>query len=53
MEDILDVYAAPHTDEEPLITMDEASKQLLEDERPAEPLAPGRPARHAGDLHVL
>ena len=49
MEDILDVYAAPHTDEEPLICMDEASKQLLRDERPTEPLAPGRPARE--DYH--
>lgn len=45
MEDVLDVYAAPHTDEEPLICMDEASKQLLRDEQPAEPLAPGRPVR--------
>lgn len=49
MEDILDIYAAPHTDEEPLICMDEASKQLLRDERPTEPLAPGRPARE--DYH--
>jgi DDE superfamily endonuclease len=49
MEDVLDVYAAEHTPEEPLICMDEASKQLLRDERPAEPLAPGRPARE--DYH--
>ena len=49
MEDVLDVYAAEHTDEEPLITMDEASKQLLADGQPAEPLAPGRPARE--DYH--
>ena len=41
MEDVLDVYAAEHTPEEPLICMDEASKQLLRDERPPEPLAPG------------
>lgn len=45
MEDILDVYAAEHTAEEPLICMDESSKQLLAHEQePIEP-APGRPAR--------
>jgi hypothetical protein len=49
MEDILDLYAATHTPEEPLICMDESSKQLLRDEQPAEPLAPGRPARE--DYH--
>jgi hypothetical protein len=49
MEDVLDVYAAPHSEEEPLICMDEASKQLLRDEQPAQPLAPGRPARE--DYH--
>jgi hypothetical protein len=49
MEDILDLYAAPHSEEEPLICMDEASKQLLRDERPAEPPAPGRPMRE--DYH--
>lgn len=45
MEAILDVYAAEHPDDRPLICRDEASKQLLRDEQPAEPLAPGRPAR--------
>jgi hypothetical protein len=49
MEDILDLYAAEHTAEEPLICMDEASKQLLRDERPRTPVAPGRPARE--DYH--
>jgi len=49
MEDILDVYSAEHTPEEPLICMDEASKQLLRDERVGEPLAPGRSARE--DYH--
>jgi len=49
MEDVLDVYAAEQTPEEPLICMDEASKQLLRDERPAESLAPGRPTRE--DYH--
>jgi hypothetical protein len=49
MEDVLDIYAAEHTPEEPLICMDEASKQLLRDEQAAEPMAPGRPARE--DYH--
>jgi hypothetical protein len=49
MEDVLDLYAATHTAEEPLICMDEAAKQLIRDERPAEPVAPGRPARE--DYH--
>jgi hypothetical protein len=47
MEDVLDVYAAGHPPEAPLICMDEASKQLL---RGIEvPVAPGRPARE--DYH--
>jgi hypothetical protein len=49
MEEILDLYAAKHSDEEPLICMDEASKQRLRDERPAAPLTPGCPARE--DYH--
>jgi hypothetical protein len=49
MEDVLDVYAAPHSEEEPLICMDEASKQLIRDEQPAQPMAPGRAARE--DYH--
>jgi len=49
MENILDVYAAEDSPEEPLICMDEASKQLLCDCHPAEPLAPGHPTRE--DYH--
>jgi hypothetical protein len=49
MEDVLDVYAGQYSAEEPLICMDEASKQLLRDEQPAQPPAPGRPARE--DYH--
>jgi DDE superfamily endonuclease len=48
-EDVLDVYVAAHTPEEPLICMDEASKQLLRDARPGQPAVPGRPAR--ADYH--
>lgn len=49
MEEVLDLYAAEHTEEEPMICMDEASKQLLRDEQPASPMEPGRPARE--DYH--
>jgi len=49
MEDVLDVYTAPHSDDEPLICMDEAAKQLLGHERDPLPMAPGRPTRE--DYH--
>jgi len=49
MEEVLDVYAAEHSEEEPLICMDEASKQLLRDEQAPLPLEPGRPVRE--DYH--
>lgn len=49
MEAILDIYAQEHSAEEPLICMDEASKQLLRDDQPCEGPAPGRPARE--DYH--
>jgi hypothetical protein len=49
MEDVLDVYAATYADDEPLVCMDEACKQLLRNEWPAIPSAPGRPIRE--DYH--
>jgi len=49
MEEVLDLYVAPHTPEEPLICMDEASKQLLSSLQPNQPSAPGRPERE--DYH--
>jgi hypothetical protein len=49
METVLDTYTAEYSDEEPLICMDEASKQLLADEEPTLPMAPGRPQRE--DYH--
>lgn len=45
MEDVLDLYAADHPADEPLVCMDEASKQLVRDVTPAIPPAKGRPAR--------
>lgn len=49
MEEVLDVYASEHSADEPLICMDEASKQLLRDELPPLPLEPGHPIRE--DYH--
>ncbi len=49
MEDILDLYAADHPPEEPLVCMDEASKQLLRDVTPPIPMTSGRPVRE--DYH--
>ena len=49
MEEVLDQYAAEHPADEPLICMDEASKQLLIDVSDPAPPAPGRPARE--DYH--
>jgi DDE superfamily endonuclease len=45
MEDVLELYAADHPPEEPLVCMDEASKQLLRGGADPVPMAPGRPAR--------
>ena len=40
MEDVLDVYQRPFDEKQPLICLDEASKQLLCDLRPALPMEP-------------
>jgi hypothetical protein len=49
MEEVLDVYTLPPSEEIPLVCMDEASKQLLRDEQPSTPVAPGQTARE--DYH--
>ena len=41
MNDLLDLYAKPQDPEEPVICLDEKSKQLIEDVRPSLPVAPG------------
>jgi len=46
MEDVLDVYQMPRDPEVPLVCLDEASKQLLQDSRQPVPMKPGQPARH-------
>ncbi len=45
MEDILSCYEEPDHPEEPLIAVDEVSKQLLADKRPGRPCRPGKVAR--------
>ncbi len=45
MEDVLDVYQRPLDEKRPLICLDEASKQLLSEIRPALPVKPGQPLR--------
>jgi hypothetical protein len=45
MEQVLDTYALPPDEEEPLINMDEASKELHDQVQPPVPVAPGQPCR--------
>ena len=45
MEQVLDVYAQPPNEDEPLISMDEASKELHDHVHEPMPVAPGRPCR--------
>src|SRR5207244_3638383 len=42
MEDVLDLYHQSPADDEPLICMDEASKQLLDQVEPVIPVTPGQ-----------
>jgi hypothetical protein len=45
MEDVLALYASPRPEDEPLVCMDEASKQLLRHVVEPIPMATGRPER--------
>jgi hypothetical protein len=45
MEDVLSVYQRPLDEKRPLVCLDEASKQLLSDARPALPMVAGQPVR--------
>ncbi len=45
MEDVLDVYTRPYDPRRPQVCLDETSRQLLAETRPAQPAAPGHPAR--------
>jgi hypothetical protein len=46
MEDILTVYKRPYDPEQPLICMDETTKQLVKETRSTVPAEPGIPARY-------
>jgi len=45
MEEVLDAYAWPVNEDEPLVNMDETCKELHDHVQPPVPLAPGQPAR--------
>ena len=45
MEDVLDVYQRPYDATRPVVCLDEASRQLVNETRPRRPVAPGHPAR--------
>lgn len=45
MEDVLEVYARPYDEKRPMVCTDEASKQLVADITPPQPMLPGKPAR--------
>jgi transposase len=45
MYDLLDLYAQPYQAGEPVVCLDEKSKQLLKDSRPSVPIKPGSPMK--------
>jgi len=45
MEEVLDEYQKPHDEKHPMICMDEASRQLLDDVADPLPMQPGTPKR--------
>ena len=47
MEQVLDAYAWPLKEEEPLVAMDESSKELHSHVQPPVPVAPGQPSRES------
>jgi len=51
MEEVLDVYAEAPEEHEPLVCMDEASKQLLGHEKPPLPMESGKPLREDYHYH--
>ena len=46
MEDVLEVYTRPHDPAQPLVCLDETSKQLVAETRTPLPARPGRPVRY-------
>ena len=45
MYDVLELYARPYSEREPVICLDEKSKQLIRDSREGLPMKPGAPAK--------
>ena len=45
MYDLLELYARPWRADQPVVCIDEKSKQLLQDSRSSLPMAPGKPAQ--------
>jgi hypothetical protein len=45
MEDVLSLYARPHSKAEPVLCLDERPIQLLDPARPGLPIQPGKPPR--------
>lgn len=45
MYDLLDLYARPFRQGEPVVCLDEKGKQLLKDSRTSLPIRPGTPLR--------
>lgn len=45
MEDVLSLYARPHSNAEPVVCLDERPVQLLDPARPSLPMKPGRAPR--------
>lgn len=45
MEEVLDVYERPYDEKRPLVCLDEASRQLIEETRPSVPATPGQVER--------
>ena len=45
MYELLALYARPFRSREPVVCVDEKSKQLLHDSRPSLPMGPGTPLR--------
>jgi DDE superfamily endonuclease len=46
LEDVLDVYARPSDPTQPVVCLDETSRQVVAETRAPLPVAPGHPARH-------
>jgi hypothetical protein len=46
MYDVLELYARPYREHEPVICIDEKSKQLIRDSREGLPMKPGAPAKY-------